>query len=221
MNILAIETSGAQSSIAVGNAENIFQQYLPEQRKQISYMLPVIDALLKEAGLTLAEIERAVLSNGPGSFTGLRVGMGILQGMCLTHNIPVLPISSLRALAFKTHKLANASKVIVARNAYMGEVYYAEYSIHDGLIHTDVADCLCKPEDMSYPQQDGIVIAGDAWQCYAAEIANMPDTLLEPLAMADASDLIELAKTSTESIVIDQLEIQYLRTKAAWQSNQY
>lgn len=208
MKILAFETSSAVSSIALRAGNETFAQTLPEQRQQIKQILPVIDQLLEQAGLNLKQIDGLALSNGPGSFTGLRVGLGVVQGLALAHDIPVTAVSSLQALAQKLYRLEACPHVVCLRNAFMSQFYYAEYQLKNNIMIAAEADKLLSLNDLQYPSVARQ--CGDGWQLLA--INNVKNLVIS----ADAEDVITLAIANQEWTPVETIVPNYLRDKTAW-----
>lgn len=218
MNLLAIETSSPESTVALQFQSTVLQQPLQAQRKQIEQILPCIDGLLLQAGITLGQLDGLVLSNGPGSFTGLRLGLGILQGISLAHELPVSCVSSLRAMAQTCHRISGAKTVACARNAFMEEVYYAEYRLQGQIMQEVTADSLQSPKDLYSPPQD-VALAGDGWNVYATEIGGNLAKQADIIATAEARDLITIAQADEQWFSIEEVQLNYLRKKDAWQSS--
>ena len=217
MYLLAIETSAPEGSVALQvNGEQI-QRQLTNQRKQIEQILPCIEELLAEAGVSLSKLNGLALSAGPGSFTGLRVGLGILQGISMAHDIPVAAVSSLQALAQRCLRLTKAESVACARNAFMDEIYYGEYQEKQGIMQATMPDALVAPANIGSPDSP-FQLAGEGWHLYADEIKSRPD--LPPaglLTTGEAIDVLAIATALDTWQPIDAIEINYLRKKDAWQ----
>lgn len=217
MNLLAIETSSPEASVALQVGGEQFQRSLTNQRKQIEQILPCIEELLAEAGLGLNALDGLVLSVGPGSFTGLRVGLGILQGISMAHDIPVASVSSLQALAQASLRLTGAERVACARNAFMDEVYYAEYHEQHGVMQVTSEDSLVSPTAITYPGAK-YQMAGDAWSLYKELIKSMPESVSENIiSTGEAIDVLTIAGKDAKWQAIDAVSINYLRKKDAWQ----
>ena len=99
MKFLALETSSERGSLAVINGSAIIERWIETPRAQTSRLLPLTKELLSEASLNLSDLDGIAFGRGPGSFTGLRVATAIAQGIGLSAALPILPISSLTALA--------------------------------------------------------------------------------------------------------------------------
>ena len=134
MKILAIDTATEACSVALlidGACQEIFE-IIPRQHTE--RVLPMVDDLLKGADLTLSQIDSIAFNCGPGSFTGVRVGTSVTQGLAFSNDLPVIPVSSLAALAQFAFRMENKDKVISAIDARMNEVYWGCYQLEDGLM---------------------------------------------------------------------------------------
>lgn len=134
MKILAIDTATEACSVALANHDSIEEIFEVIPRKHTERVLPMVDELLNNAGLSLAELDAIAFDRGPGSFTGVRVGTSVAQGLAFSVDLPVLPISSLSALAQYALKEKNLSHVLSMIDARMNEVYWACYSQQDAVM---------------------------------------------------------------------------------------
>jgi len=120
VNILALETSSELCSVALMVDGEVFGREAPDRMHSTS-VLPMLDALLAETGLALSKVDAVAFGRGPGMFTGLRIGAGIAQGIGFSAGLPVIPVSSLMALAAS----AEDGCVLAVQDARMGELYWA------------------------------------------------------------------------------------------------
>ena len=124
MNLLAVETSTELCSVAIlcGDELRVEEVLAPNQHAE--RLEPMVRRLLGRAGLDVGAMDALAFGQGPGSFTGIRIGCGFVQGLAFATGLPVVPVPSLLALA----EQAGASRVIAALDARMGETYLAAYS---------------------------------------------------------------------------------------------
>lgn len=142
MKILALDTSTEYCSLALWLDGSVLSREILAGQKHTELLLPLLQEMLAESGLTLAQLDGFAFGAGPGSFTGLRIACGIVQGFALATDLPVIGISTLEAMAQRI----GASHVMTALDARMGEIYYAAY-IHtaDGWSNVQ-APILCLPQ---------------------------------------------------------------------------
>src|SRR6267143_1529540 len=126
MNLLALDTSTDFCSVAASRGEALFSRHERAGQRQAETILGMVDEVLAEAGIELAQIHGIAYGEGPGSFTGLRIAAGVTQGLALARGIGVIGVGSLLALSEEAWK-DGAGRVIACLDAHMGEVYHAAY----------------------------------------------------------------------------------------------
>lgn len=141
-NILALDCSTEYCSVALLHGEKIVALDEHAGQRHSQRVLAMVDAVLAEAVVSLADLNAIAFGSGPGSFTGLRIAAGVAQGLAFGANVPVIPIPTLLALAQATQQ----ERVLAALDARMGEVYAAAYERVGGEWRTVFAPCLCKPD---------------------------------------------------------------------------
>jgi tRNA threonylcarbamoyladenosine biosynthesis protein TsaB len=124
LNLLAIETSTELCSAALLRGDELFVEEVLAPNQHAERLAPMVRRLLARSGLAAADMDAFAFGQGPGSFTGIRIACGLAQGLALGAGRPVVGVSSLLALA----EQANASRVVAALDARMGETYLAAYS---------------------------------------------------------------------------------------------
>lgn len=134
MNILAIDTATEACSVALysnGDCQEIFE-VIPRQHTE--RVLPMVDQLLKVADLQLSQLSAVAFNCGPGSFTGVRVGTSVAQGLAFSHDLPIIPVSSLAALAQLAFREENKQHVLSMIDARMNELYWGCYKLDAGIM---------------------------------------------------------------------------------------
>ena len=122
MKLLAIDTSEDACSAALCVGDEILERFEIAPRRHTELILPMMDGLLKEAGLSLRGLDALAFARGPGSFTGVRIATAIVQGVALGAGLAVVPVSSLQALAQGARRVHGAGQVLSALDARMREV---------------------------------------------------------------------------------------------------
>src|SRR3954469_6198926 len=128
--ILAIETSTELASAAVLRGDRILAREAGGVQNHSQTILPMVQALLEQAGITLAQCDALAFGAGPGSFTGVRTACGLAQGLAFGAGLPLLPIVTLKAMAEACRQANGAGDVLTILDARMGEVYWARFR-HD------------------------------------------------------------------------------------------
>ena len=167
MKILAVETSSQTTSAALAVGDQMLERYETAPRRH-GAILSMMHALLQEASLALSDIDALALSCGPGSFTGLRLGAGVVQGLAFAGQLPVVLVSSLQVLAQAVWAEQGAEQVLVGWDARMDQVYWGQYALEEGWMLPVVPDALRCPEQCTIRKLGGVgaVGVGDAWRVY-------------------------------------------------------
>ncbi len=132
MNILALETSGEFCSVALWMDGRCLQRHAPAPASHTVHLLPACEALLAEAGITLSALDGLAFGSGPGAFTGVRVAASAAQGIALAHDLPVVPVSSLAALAYGGWRVNGIAGQLPVLDARRHEVYWGGYEVKRG-----------------------------------------------------------------------------------------
>ncbi len=143
MHILALETSTEYCSVALWHDDEVRENFQLVGQKHSELLMEMLDAVLRDAGMKLGELDGIAFGAGPGSFTGVRIACGATQGLAFGANLPVAGICTLQALAETSDK----PRVIAALDARMGEIYHAVYEKINDEWTTVSEPCLCKAQD--------------------------------------------------------------------------
>lgn len=197
MKILALDTSTEACSSAVYNDGAIASRYTIAPRQHAELVLSMCDDVLAEAGCTLSELDAIAFGRGPGAFTGVRIATGVVQGMAFAHNLPVVPVSSLAAMAHVAWRTTGTKQVMTAIDARINEVYWACYECsNDGVVEV-VSERVCLPEDVELPQSGEWLGVGTGWQTYqdllTGRAAGVTHDVIPDL-FPDATDIVQLAQ---------------------------
>ena len=225
--LLAVDTSAGRGSVALLDGGSVITDYSDEARSHTRRLEPMINGLLEQAGLRLTDLDALAYGAGPGSFTGLRVTAGLIQGLAFGLRLPVVPVSSLRAMAHAVHeRLAGSSTVAVARDARMGELYWGLYRVTPaGSVEVDVPDALVSPAALELPAAAAECMAvGDGW----LQRDRIPDAVLSktrdilPDVTPEAASIARLAQVLLERgewVEAEAVQPVYLRDDVAWQTD--
>lgn len=218
MKLLAIETSTEACSAALSIEGEIFECFEIAPQRHTDLILGMIDQLLATANIRLNHLDVIAVGNGPGSFMGTRLAVGVAQGLAFGAGLPVVAISSLQALAQRAFRQFNYSHIAAAWDARMGEIYWGVYQQVDDFMLPMDQEHLSAPALIELP--DGMVwsLVGNAWQVYQTDLPaklRIESHLLHPSAIA----VIELAAyyySKGGAVLPEQLEPQYLRQRVAF-----
>jgi tRNA threonylcarbamoyladenosine biosynthesis protein TsaB len=176
MKILALDTSTEFLSLALWQDGAVSVREMLAGHKHSELVLPLIRELLDEAEVGLADLDGIAFGEGPGSFTGLRIGCGVAQGLAFGAGLPVVGVCTLEALA----QQADADKVVACLDARMNEVYHAAYIREGQQWREVVAPGLYPPQHVPLTEGHGWCAIGSGWDhfgpvlhgVYGAQIAH-------------------------------------------------
>lgn len=224
--ILALETSSDACCVALRAGDALHVEEHDEPRAHARVLLPTIEALLARAGLDSARLDGIVYGCGPGSFTGLRIGCAVAQGIAWAHELPTLGVSSLAVLAEAARRevRTEAAGVITVLDARMDECYVAVHGA-DGSAAAIVPDRIVAraalPELVAGALADrpgAWLLAGDVDR-FAEDFAGLELELeLVERARPDATALLALAEArlAGEGVPASEVHPVYLRDESRW-----
>jgi tRNA threonylcarbamoyladenosine biosynthesis protein TsaB len=201
MNILALDTCTECCSVALSINEQLFTNLQMTQRGHSELILGMMDELFADSGASIADVEALAFGRGPGSFTGVRVGVGVTQGIAFARDIPVIPVSTLGTVAQAAINTHQVDRVAVAMDARMGEVYVAHFENQGGYAILLDEEKVCPPTEFM-PFDDGKwFAAGTGWREYENVLSlNYTSQVIgiDPDLLPNAENLIKLARKQAE-----------------------
>ena len=219
MNLLAIETATETVSVALDLNGEVLERYQHAPRQHAELLLPWVEELLAEAGIGFASLDAIAFSRGPGSFTSLRIGIGVVQGLAWASDLPVIPVSSLAATA-QTAFNEGIKSALVALDARMNEVFTGTFEANrNGIMIPVGAEKVCGPEDVIVPagrETYGIGIGFDRYEALdslSGQLAGIRSDV-----WPKASSVLKLAQDwllSHEALPAEQAQPVYLRDNVA------
>lgn len=226
MKLLGIETASDACSVALAMDDEVLERHEVQPRAHGRLLLDMAAAVLAEAGLALQALDALVVGRGPGSFTGVRIAVGAAQGLAFGAQLPLVPISSLAALAQGAVRAGEARGVATAVDARMHEVYWGVWQADaSGLVSAVVPERVCAPGDVVLPSGEWLAL-GTGWQAYAAAldavVAEQRDAIVRPGdtgRLARARDLLPLARQQLiggGDFTPERAVPVYLRDSVAW-----
>lgn len=219
MNILAIDTSSTSGSIALARDQKIiFMSYLDVSRTHSERLLSQIDFGLKHCELPINILDMICIGNGPGSFTGIRIGLATAKGLCLSNQIPLHPFNTLELLA---HNLWGTQRAILCLlDARMGEIYGALYDSDHKMI---IPPCSSSPLEFLQRIDRPVIVVGDGLARYRNLLQNSGLDFREALPHQHlnlAATMISMVihykiNPSYDPVLLAELEPFYLRPSQA------
>ncbi len=216
--ILALETAGESCSVALLDdslpaGEQIRETFEIAPRKQTELALPMVEAMLSDAGFVLRDLDCIAFGHGPGAFTGVRVAAAVAQGLAFSADLPVVGVSTLAACALSVPLAEDCRQVIACFDARMGEVYLGAYRINEDGLETVLADGLFKPDAL--PELSGQWRVAGSGLVYQEQLTTRYDvcaciTDAHPHASAVAT-LALSAFLRGDAVSADQAQPVYLR----------
>jgi tRNA threonylcarbamoyladenosine biosynthesis protein TsaB len=185
MRILAIDASTDLCSIALGDGTRWRELIEPAGQRHSELILPMVRALLAEERCNLAGLDGIAFGAGPGSFTGLRIACGVVQGLALGAGLRVIGICTLEAMAEQARAELGARRVIAALDARMGEAYLAAYEREGDDWRAAIEPCAAKPLEAPLPPGADWLAVGPGFAAYpelrrrcAAKLAGSSDAIV-------------------------------------------
>jgi len=214
--LLAIDTATECCSAALWVNGKLYHRSSIQPRKHAELILPFIDELLLEAKINKTDIQGLVVGQGPGAFTGVRIAVGVAQGIALALDIPVVAVSNLQTLAFTAYQHLNTDKtqtILVATDARMNEVYSAKYAIQGHNIEQLSKEKVSSATEVDLSASDAYIGSGfHVYPVLQNHAQNQP-MAYETSVYSQAKDMLLMVKEGFEKLSdsIDNLEPVYLR----------
>ncbi|KMY02983.1 peptidase M22 [Pseudomonas syringae KCTC 12500] len=216
--LLALDTATEACSVALLHDGKVLSHYEVIPRLHAQRLLPMIKTLMAEAGIAMSALDAIAFGRGPGAFTGVRIAIGVVQGLAFALERPVLPVSNLAVLAQRAWREHGVSQVASAIDARMDEVYWGCYQETAGEMRLLGDEAVMAPELATLPAQASgqWFGAGTGWG-YAERI---PVSLAghDAAMLPHAQDLLTLATFAWhrgEALPADDAQPVYLRDKVA------
>ena len=182
MKLLAVETATDACSAALFIDGKVIERFELAPKEHTKLILPMIDGLMKEAGLNPCDLNALAFGCGPGSFTGVRIATGVIHGIALGAGLPVVPVSTLAALAQAYFNSGTENLAFVAMDARMGEIFWGAYRRNtDGYAELIGTEAVLPADGVDAPGGTGVGL-GSAWDIYRealfARLPEPPSTVL-------------------------------------------
>ncbi|WP_075185576.1 tRNA (adenosine(37)-N6)-threonylcarbamoyltransferase complex dimerization subunit type 1 TsaB [Teredinibacter haidensis] len=232
LRILALDASTEVCSVAVNNGEQVISRYCDTPKSHSKELLPLIDEVLREAGIALNNLDAIAVARGPGSFTGIRIGLGIVQGLSYGANLPIVGVNTLEVMVqgYRDQSRDDGSAIYVpALDARMGEVYWAAYLSQQDSFSEKIISQVSSPEVLRKQLEQvgkarSVVAIGHGWT--VEELNGLEVSVLQPEFKPHANAVLTLANQiikkagSLDHFSIAAIEPIYLRNEVTWQKRQ-
>lgn len=205
--LLAIDTATDQASVALGvTGGDPLEENLTGARRHAAALLPMIQSVLRRAGASLDNVSGIVLSDGPGSFTGLRVGASVAKALVYARGLPLWVAPSLLVRAAGVAR--DDSVILAVASALRGEVYAGAYRFLADRIHTELIPSVRRPEDLMNGTLKPAVVVGEAPDDILAELESWVGrpVIGPPLGAPHAAQLLGLVDRAGGARRVDAAE---------------
>ncbi|WP_221799054.1 tRNA (adenosine(37)-N6)-threonylcarbamoyltransferase complex dimerization subunit type 1 TsaB [Oceanobacter mangrovi] len=223
-NVLIVDASSAFCSATLVTDDGLFDIAEQQPRRHAQRLLPMIDEVVQQAGISKRQIDGVAYARGPGSFTGIRIAVSVVQGMALGLELPVYGFSTLQLLAWQAAAGRQLDRIACVMDAHMGEVFWGVFE------HSEAGWTLTGTEQVGAPdvcvgdlsrqlqQQPDCrwMLAGNGLKLLPAGLPELPCLAeLEPLSRY-AAELVQQAWQSGQFGDMDAYPPVYLRDSVAW-----
>lgn len=227
MKFLALDTSTEACSVALALDGQILalDEVCPQQHSK--RILPMVQQLLADAGVSLHQLDGIIFGRGPVSFTGVRIGVSVAQGLAFGADLPVFGVSTLAAMAQAAAIQQNATEVIAAIDARMAEVYIAAFTLDEaGLMQAITPEIAAKPAALpevltSLSFTSRVLGVGTGWQTYSQALQLLaPALIADSILYPSAQFMLPFASRACQQqlfVSAEQAEPVYVRDEVTWQ----
>ena len=220
MKILAIDAATEACSVALQFNNEIISKFEVAPQQHSQKLLPFVDEVLVQAGIKLNQLDGIAFGRGPGSFTGVRIGVAVTQGLAFGADLPVVGISNLAMMAQQAIVQQQSEKVIAAIDARMSEVYFAIYENQDGIAVLSSKEIVRKPEQLEALELSGAIAVGTGWQTYEEVLAQKFSCSRSDILLPNAQFMLPLAQLEFEAgngVDAEFAQPNYVRDEVSWQ----
>jgi len=224
VNYLAIDASTEACSVALQFSGKTISRYDLCPQSHSLQLLPMVDQVLSEAGCKLKDLDGLIFGRGPGSFTGVRIGIGVAQGLAFSADLPVVGVSSLQAMAQIAYIEQKQTKVIAAIDARMSEVYTGYYELNDSNIMTEkMAEAVLSPLLLSAHYSAVVTQAygvGTGWDAYDEALTSLKTNKGSPqILFPSAQAMLIIGQEEFKqglSVSAEDAQPVYVRDTVSW-----
>ncbi|MGL5201096.1 MAG: tRNA (adenosine(37)-N6)-threonylcarbamoyltransferase complex dimerization subunit type 1 TsaB [Aeromonas veronii] len=223
LKILAVDTATEACSAALLVGDKLFSRWEEAPRDHTRKILPMVQAVLEDAGISLSDLDAIAFGRGPGSFTGVRIGISVAQGLAFGAGVPLIGISTLAAMAQGAYRLDGAEQVLTAIDARMNEVYFGRYELIDGRMQLVGDEVVSEPAalvDVRGKLAGLVTCVGTGFETSGETLSGLADELaVSQVRFPAAEDMLPLARAAWlagEAVPVELATPVYLRDKVTW-----
>lgn len=227
MNFLAIDASTEACSVALTVNNKTFSEFELAPQSHSLLLLPMVDRLLKKADIKLAQLDGLIFGQGPGSFTGVRIGVGVAQGLAFAADLKVVGVSTLQVMAQQAYSLHQQVEVIATIDARMSEVYAGYYQLNEqGIMEPVLNDTVLAPEKVAEYLNEHLVQGqqvygvGTGWDAYKNELEALKINAGTPeILFPNAQELLEIGQyyfSQGKAVIAEHAQPVYVRDTVSW-----
>ncbi|MGL5294077.1 MAG: tRNA (adenosine(37)-N6)-threonylcarbamoyltransferase complex dimerization subunit type 1 TsaB [Aeromonas sp.] len=223
LKILAVDTATEACSAALLVGDKQFCRWEEAPRDHTRKILPMVQAVLDEAGISLSDLDAIAFGRGPGSFTGVRIGISVAQGLAFGAGVPLIGISTLAAMAQGAYRVGGAEQILTAIDARMNEVYFGRYGLKEGRMQLIADEVVSDPAALVTARgtlAGQVTVVGTGFETYREALRDLADELVvSEVRFPAAQDMLVLAKAAWlagEAVPVEQATPVYLRDKVTW-----
>ncbi|VAW74414.1 tRNA threonylcarbamoyladenosine biosynthesis protein TsaB [hydrothermal vent metagenome] len=221
MKILAIETATEACTVALRYDNEVLERYEIKPRGHSLLVLPMIEELLSEAGLSKSALDVIAFGCGPGAFTGVRIAASITQGIAFAMDIPVVPVSTLLGLAQGAFRQFGVCQIIPIIDARMDEVYLSQCTLgQEGIMQPLMSELVISPNEVDLPNTGSWLGVGSGWDRYHDILLSDSSLTVtwNPGLLPHAQDVAEIGQSLFEqgrAVAAEEAIPVYVRNKVA------
>jgi universal bacterial protein YeaZ len=224
--ILALDSSTDACSAALLLDDRLIDRFVIAPRRHTHLLLPMVEELLAEAGVTLSGLDAIAFGRGPGSFAGIRIATGVAQGLALAARLPVVPVSTLQAMAWAEGE--GSAALLTLLDARMEEIYWCAWQWHHGEPRALVDEQVCAPAQLALPDTLmglEVIGLGSGWryreQMPAALVGRLGAIEVDRYPRAAAmAQLAQRVLCRGGAVAADLAQPVYLRDQVAWKKKE-
>lgn len=161
--LLVLDTSSQAQVVGVHRDGELFEQFEIVGRGHSQKILPTIESALASADVDISSLDAIVFGRGPGSFTGVRIAVGVVQGLAYGLGIQTVGVSTLAVLAQEAHRRTGENNIVVALTAREDEVYFGSYVVQDGIARLQGSEGVFRASEVPRQRFERCIGIGSGW----------------------------------------------------------